>query len=271
MAKATADFETGVDGNNVLASDTGSATAWDDVAKSGTATIEYSSAQVAHGSLSAEFTTGSGSACHLDWTSAMGTPVDSYGRIYLYRAATAEAVHYFAQFNSSLDELICRLGVNESSQIQIQNGAGSIVATQSGTLATGQWTRVEFKIINHASAGILECKIFNAADASSPDETLTATSQNTRADTTKVYIGSPVATSPSYTFYVDDIVVGANAYPGPASSPVNGAASTEFTFDSLATGHIPGQGSGTTTYTQRARHRGSDVSGRGYYGKGGRR
>src|ERR1051326_5445154 len=85
MTVCTADFETGTNGNNVLTSDTGSLTAWNLVFVNNSGTVTYSNAQVAHGSLAAFLNAnGNNSDRELNWSTAIGTPTEGYGRAYVY-------------------------------------------------------------------------------------------------------------------------------------------------------------------------------------------
>lgn len=219
MTQVTADFEAGVDGNNITTGDPGSLTAWDNVTTAGSATVKYSSVKVAHGLLSAQFNNVTSSSAWLEWNTSMGTTVDNYGRIYVYRDSLDTGTrHYWLSMFSSAAAFIGRLYIDETTgTIGIQNSAGAVAATGAVAVATGRWTRFEYKIINNTSTGILEVKLFNTADSTSADETVTATGLNTRADTAQLRFGNEQPPSAGYLYYVDDIVAGAASYPGPAA------------------------------------------------------
>lgn len=89
MTQVSADFETGVNGNNLATGDTGSATAFNAVTTTTTATQKYDNTHVAFGNLGVKFDGGATSgAAYFTWSTALGTVTDHYGRIYLYLTAT---------------------------------------------------------------------------------------------------------------------------------------------------------------------------------------
>lgn len=226
VTQLTADFEAGTDGNTITTGDTGSQTAWDTVVTNGSTTIKYSTTHAAHGSQSAKFSAVTQSAMYLQWDSAMGATTDNYGRVYLWRdSLDATNIHYWLSVYDNAANFICRFMISQSGKVAIQNSAGSTIATGTTTVATGQWTRLEYKIVNNASTGILEVKLFNTADSTTADDTVTATGQNTRADTGIVRFGSEQVNSAGYAYYLDDIVAGATSYPGPVSGGGGGPSS----------------------------------------------
>src|SRR5574338_1457281 len=81
VSLCTADFEAGTNGNGVTTGDAGSSTAWDAVNIT-SGTITYSNAQAASGSQSCLFSSNT-SAHYLEWSTALGTVTDHYGRMYL--------------------------------------------------------------------------------------------------------------------------------------------------------------------------------------------
>src|SRR6266545_1351031 len=89
MAQLTANFETGVNGNNIAAADPGSATAFDAVTKNAFGLAAYDNAHIAFGSLAGKFgSTGAGAGnAYIEWTTALGTVTDYFFRLYLYLTA----------------------------------------------------------------------------------------------------------------------------------------------------------------------------------------
>lgn len=217
MTLCTADFELGTNGSSIAAADAGSTTAWDLCAGGGDP-FTYSNTHAAHGTLSAKLVS-TGSTQWLEWAAAHGNTTNDYGRVYLWRdSVDAVQPHYWLSVYESGTNLIGRFKITTAGLVEIQGPSGSVVATGAVTVATGQWTRLEYKIVNHASAGILEVKLFNTADSSSVSETITATGLNTYADTAKLRFGSEQVNNSGYTYYLDDIVAGALSYPGPAAA-----------------------------------------------------
>src|SRR6266545_5839646 len=91
MATLTATFEAGTNGNNILATDPGSASAWDAVTIVNNTgrppTAKYDTTHVGHGSLAAKIDVGSTDVAYCEWSAAFGTQTDHYGRLYLYLTA----------------------------------------------------------------------------------------------------------------------------------------------------------------------------------------
>ena len=86
MTTITNDFEGGTSGTSITTGNSGppSGTAFDAVNIGTGATVAYSAAHAAHGGLSALITEGSASSAYLQWSTAMGTQSQLYGRVYLY-------------------------------------------------------------------------------------------------------------------------------------------------------------------------------------------
>lgn len=221
MTQVTADFELGTNGNSISTGDPGSATAWDLVQRSGSVTSTYSNAHAAHGTLSAQMNEVTGSANWLEWSTSMGSTVDNYGRVYMWiNALDVGVTQVWCHALDNTDAQIVQFLINGSGVLRMINSAAAF-AGPAGTVtaATGQWIRLEYKIVNHATNGILECKLFNNASSAVADDTITATSQNTLANTSKVRFGTITGNNAGYIFFMDDIVAGATSYPGPVVEP----------------------------------------------------
>lgn len=222
MAVATATFETGVDGANVLSSDPGSLTAWDDTF-GGTAT-QYSNTH-ALDTLSCRFTSAGGSHW-LEWTTGLGTLTNYFGRAYLWMDTLPSGFNYtFHRFFEGTDEggriMVTDAVGGGAGALRITSGAGTTLVTGAVTCATAQWIRVEWGVVNSTTVGQIEAKLFNTAHSTTPTETLTSTAdQNTRATTTKAWFGPADPTGAGYVSYIDNIVEGAAAYPGPSQTDV---------------------------------------------------
>lgn len=236
MTLCTATFEAGTNGNTVTTGDPGAATQWDAITIGGLSTLKYDSTH-AYGLLSAKFSS-LANAMWLEWNAGHhGTQTDDYGRTYVWRdTLDSVTAHYWLAMYDSTAAFIGRLLIDTSGKIAIQQSSGAIAATGSVTVATAQWTRLEYKIINNTSTGILEVKLFNSPNSSSPDETITATSINTRADTTTLRFGSEQVNTSGYNYYMDDIVGGAAAYPGPAPSTSQPSDDPPFGFSGRGAG-----------------------------------
>lgn len=103
-------------------------------------------------------------------------------------------------------------------------------ATSTTTLTTGQWYRIEAKIISHATTGSLEVKLFvgSNVEGSTPDETVAFTNQNTNgAGLQYLNVGSTNAVS-NFSMWVDAVELNSTGYPGPFAPPVPAIYETLF-------------------------------------------
>ncbi len=225
MTQCTATFETGVNGNNISTGDAGSATAFDAVTLgngTGTGIAKYSSAQAATGTLSGLLggTGGTGKG-YVIWSTAFGTVTDHYGRLYLYLTANpAGQISIMQVGTSGGDTRGARLDINTSGKLAgFDNPAAALFTTFTNSIALNQWVRIEWHIIHSTTVGQAEIKLFNTASSTSPTETQTGTAnKNTLANATGIQFGLGVAgAADGVGLYMDNIVAGAAAYPGPVA------------------------------------------------------
>jgi hypothetical protein len=222
MAELTADFEAGTNGNNVLTTDAGSATAWDAVTivqiTEAPPTITYDTAHVAHGSLATKIVLPSANDnIILEWSTALGTVTDHYGRLYLYLTAyPVSAIGGLVYAGQGATRGV-RIDINSSGQLRgYDNPAAAAFPTFTNAVALNQWIRIEWHFVHSATVGQAEVKLFNTAESTTPTETQTGTNKNTLANATSLRFGTPESgPGGAYTFWVDDIVGNAAAYPGP--------------------------------------------------------
>jgi len=219
MTLCTANFEAGVNGNNILSTDVGSPTAWDSTAVTGSGARTYDNAHVAHGSLAARFfVTGGAGTAICTWSTALGTVTDQYGRVYIYFTAnpSAAAVCFPVRF-SSVGVAKAALVINATGKVELFDAAVSVGVT-AASIALNQWVRLEWHIVHSATVGQVEVKLFNTAESDTPTETVTsAANKNTGASVDSVAIGYPLSASINLAWWADDLIVGAAAYPGPVS------------------------------------------------------
>lgn len=216
MAQATANFELGSNGSDILAVDPGSATAWDAVTNgSGTNILKYNNTH-AYGSLAAKVdgTVAGGSQLTMDWTTGIGTLTDWYGRLYLY-----------ATTNPSTSLRICR-DINNNFPVFVDSSGlvsmldqGGFAVTTSTAISLNQWVRIEWHWLNSGTVGQVELKLFNSPDSVVPTETQTsAANRNTSVSTTELDFGINPGGSAEL-IWLDNIVAGATSYPGPVTVP----------------------------------------------------
>ena len=216
MTQVTADFELGVNGNNVEVADAGSATAWNVVQRSGASTIVYSNAQVIQDStLSAKYNNTAGSACWTEWAAALGNPTDWYGRIYAYFPTVSPTLT--GTFVQCLDAAAVAFQfqiVPVTGLLRVSYNTGNDTLTTAPS--TNQWIRVEWHVVHSTTVGQVEVKLFNSPYSSTPTETFTSTAnKNTLTEADQIRFGQVATFATGVDIWLDAIVGGASSYPGP--------------------------------------------------------
>jgi hypothetical protein len=218
MAEYTGTFETGVDGNNILTSDGGSANAWDDIEANGTTTLKYSNVQKYQTLAMQVVTDATPNTALVSWgESTLGTSITTiYGRLYLFLPSGHDQNVFVARGFGIGGALAWEIIILAAGNILLRDNTGASSATGAVNVSMNQWIRIEFKMVSSPTVGQLEAKLFNTADSSSPDETITsAANQNTLTRTDRVRFGVTVQGKASSTYYFDNILVNDTAYPGP--------------------------------------------------------
>ncbi len=223
MAVLTATFETGSNGNDISTGDAGSATAWNVLTISAGAGMTYSNTHAADGTLSAKLGVAAAQGQErMIWTTALGTVTDHYGRIYVWQDAFDSLRTQIIQFHASFDAAYgCAINITPTGKIQIWDSSNSQVGITTASMSTGQWVRLEWHIINSATVGFGEIRLFNNADSSTPTETQASGSTlDTGANSGQVLIGLTQGPGTAgLLMYLDNIVVGATSYPSPWVAP----------------------------------------------------
>lgn len=239
MAEFTADFETGSNGSKVLTTDTGSSDAWNEVGRGGDGTSPSYSSTQAQGTLSMKVASSAGGdGGYVGWmTATLGNLTTVYGRAYLYLPSTS-AIYPVYAFDDA-DAIAWRILVNGT--ISMRDSTGTDVATGAVSPSTGQWIRLEWKVVNNASTGLCEFKLFNDATSTTADETQTSGNCNTKANTSRIRFGDPGSLSPaSSTYYFDNLLINDTGYAGPvAAASVTGSSTLGLTFGASSSGHGP--------------------------------
>lgn len=214
-------FETGeADETTITTGNSGGGTAgnaFDDVLISGSSTLVYDDARAAHGTLSARMVQDASSGVYVGWTTSLSGPSEHWGRVYVYFTA-APAVNALWLINPQLASSTAALfRYNTTGKIDIFDSTLSASTSTTNTVPLNEWVRLEWRLLNNTSNGIVELKMFHGDD-SSPMETITRTSQNTLTSIDQVVIGQTAALSTGLTFWLDDIEVNGTGYPGPATT-----------------------------------------------------
>lgn len=218
-------FETGaVDGTQVSIANSDDASAGDAVTSvTNPANVTYSTTTAAHGDLSVKINiTGTSSFMVFSGLNPGGAS-QVYGRCYFYIPTGGSTIQLMQARNVGAGATICQFSINASRQFRVQTGGGVQIGTATGALAENTWYRVEYRITIDLALGTTGEVIGSIyqGDSTSPVGTFGGTSSalgTNPIDSMRVGITNNVTQS----VYIDDVVVGASDYPGPAPDAVVG-------------------------------------------------
>jgi hypothetical protein len=211
--------EGGTDDVTVTTGNSGGASgdAFDGVTIAAGGSITFDNAQ-AKGVLAVKLVQGSSAGNnYVSWAAAFGTQTTYYGRLYLYRTANPSAnVALMRGVTSSTPNAWVMLVT--SGVIRCRGNATTPATDGSVAIALNAWNRVEFKVVCHASAGVVTAKLFAGAnfEGTTPDETIEQTGVNTGANNDGVWFGMQ-GVDPSGVAWYDDLNLNATDYPGPTA------------------------------------------------------
>lgn len=222
MAQYTGDFDRGTDGNTVQAADPGSATPWSDRGFSADGTLTYSSTQK-YGALSCQsIFSATPSAAYVQWnllalSGSAWTTV--YGRIYMHHSGLPNSsCVFFRGFDDPAGSRAWEFAIDSSGFIVLRDNGGTTRGIGAVRINTGQWIRIELKVISSTTSGFMQARIYNNPDSPVITETITSSGTfSTLANTNILRIGEAVGVNASRTVYIDNIMVTDVGYP---SEPV---------------------------------------------------
>ena len=215
MADLTCGFETGVNGNNVLTTDAGDATAWNVRTVGAGGAITYDTAHPAFGTLGAKFVTNGTLSHYIGWSTAFGTQTNHYGRMYLYLTAAPASAFPIWQVNSAGTTRAARIDINVARTLRILDAPASGIQSGSVAISLNQLVRIEWRVIHSTTVGQMELKLFNTHTSTTPSETITGPATwNTAASGVSVTYGAP-ATGGGFTYWFDAAASFTSGYPGP--------------------------------------------------------
>ena len=161
-------FEGGSDETTITTGNSGGASgnAWSSV-YFGAGSLVYDSALAASGAFSARMTVATPQdAIQLRWEPAdFGTVTDHYGRIYIYRTANPSFPSTLFNFFNITPTLCASMVISSVGEISIRDSVGTQDEASTG-ITLNAWTRIEWHLTNHASAGAFECKFYDAHSTS---------------------------------------------------------------------------------------------------------
>ena len=156
--------------------------------------------------------------------------IESYGRVYLYLTSYPSSQTQFVRFNTNAGTPSAFIRLAANGRMSVCNAANTIIQTAVNVTPLNQWVRVEWRLIPSTTVGEIQARIwFSAESAGAPDEDLSGTAQVLGADTNRVLYGigaTVTALTADYSWYMDEIVTGAQGWPGPSGTPANSFVST---------------------------------------------
>jgi hypothetical protein len=192
----------------------GSGDAWDSVTIGGTGTLIFDSSQKAHGSLAYKGVNEAGNVLLLLWSTSLANYTESWGRMYV--RGTTSVSHYLFELINSSSQTCAVVRLTSTGKVAVQDAdGGETVGTT--TVPTNAWYRIEFHYIaGTGTSGTIEAKLFTDLESTTPTETITRASVNTKASGDWIRTGNSDGTPGSGTWWLDDITVNTTGYPGPA-------------------------------------------------------
>ena len=215
MAARISGFEKGTLAATLATGDAGDPSVFDNVTIGGSGALIYDNAHVAHGALATKVSVISGASAYFRWDT-IGTLTNHFARGYYYFTANPPASQNAFLLNplNAAGTTVAVVFVNQTGQIVLQDSVGT-ATTMTNTIPLNQWFRLEANFIHSATVGQIETKLYLTMDSLTADETkTTAANLNTGVNATRMRIGQPSATA-TYSFWLDNIVSGVAAYPGP--------------------------------------------------------
>jgi hypothetical protein len=228
VALLTNNFDGGTPGTTITTGNSGgvSGTAWTTVNSTAGGTIEYTTVQT-HGGLAMRINSGSAAAAfRCRWTQNVAT---DFGRAYFYMdgpgliTSNMPLLGWTTAAVTGVSRIMWRAADNKV-EIHTSASSAAVGGVSTTVLPVDQWIRLEWQLTPGAGTGSITFKIFASdAESTTPDETISLSSQQFGADIGGFYVGTNTATTNtpgvSRYLYVDDVVHGAAAFPGPGVDP----------------------------------------------------
>jgi hypothetical protein len=218
MAIKANTFEGGTDGTTITAGNSGGASgdALENITiGAGDADLEFDNAHPAHGSLGARFLSGAtATTVFADWT--FTGVAELFTRFYLWLPSTTPLDDRVV-FCTAAGGSTGRFNITNSSGPKLQVFAEGDFSNAIGTVAVTRdaLIRIETRILLHASAGIVEAKLFNSPESATPSDTVTLTGiANTHTLHNRVRFGwnNNAATRE---YWMDSLAIDSAGYIGP--------------------------------------------------------
>ncbi len=200
----------------------------------GGATLIADNSQVMHGSLSGKINLGAASnSGGVGWTqqSIVTGATTVYTRFYFRISSLPGSNARWIMFaDNAAANTLGGVVLRTDGKIDLVDTAFTVQATSTTVLTTGQWYRIEVKLVSHATTGSLDAKLFvgSNVEGGTPDETVSFANQNTNGGAMQwLNIGSTNAVT-NFSMWVDSIELNSTGYPGAFAPPVPSSYETLF-------------------------------------------
>lgn len=217
LARASNSFEGGRNGAALTAANSGGASgkAFNAVTCLGRHPAYSSTA--AHGLLGASLAVGR-SSCFLQWgKTTITATTTSYGRMYLYLPSALRGAAVLVRLGDAGLHRDVQIDLTAAGKLTLVDAKGSVDATFTNPVPTGQWVRLEWSLKNSTTAGGFSLRMYSG-DNLAPIETQSVSKVDTGTTFASAQFGSVVATDVPLGFIgLDDIAYGTAGPLGPAS------------------------------------------------------
>jgi hypothetical protein len=153
----------------------------------------------------------------VNWTGLGSLTTDVWIRFYYWVAAKPVGSDLrFARFHTNTGATSGYLSHRDDNGfLMVLNAAGTGTAVGSVVVATSQLVRIECRIRSATSNGQMEWRLYNSADSATIDDTNSSSTMVLGANTDEAKFGNST-TTPTTTFYMDDVAVSTAGWIGPS-------------------------------------------------------
>ncbi|MER5649596.1 hypothetical protein [Streptosporangium sp. NPDC002524] len=216
-------LEGGADGATITTGNSGGASgdAFGAATVDAGASLIYTTAHAAHGSVGAQVSTGVGSgSAYVAWTSGLpATSPTVWARAYYRFAANPAATVNVLRILSGSNGIMGTIRVNAAGTIGMLYGSGTLAGTSAAALTAGSWFRVETSVTAGSTTGAMSCRIFWSSDSETPDQTLSIANVNAGAvNPSRLRVGVVSNLAGVSPFQFDDLSLSDVTWPGPAGA-----------------------------------------------------
>ena len=207
-------LETGVSGNDVTTSDPGSPDSFNAI--SATAP-KYTNVQKHSGNLSMVYT--SIVNVQISTFTGFGSLTGNvYSRFYLYLPSLPSDNNYYpVAIRTAVDSASAILRILSTGIIQMRDASNSQIGSDGlVAVATGQWVRLETRVLSSTTVGQMEYRLYNSADSTTITDTGSASGAVLGANSDRAAFGTNVsAPVAGITHYFDDLAISSTGWIGP--------------------------------------------------------